>query len=103
MNHSTELFLFYDKLTLFNKLSFPSCLQACGSNNYHSSIENFDNKSESYYKEDCVFNCMVKLDHATKFCQAITRNHPINKKINDSYLKEFETSSKIETLINRYF
>ncbi len=103
MNHSSELFLFYDKLTLFNKYTFPSCLQACGSSNYYTSRANLDNNSEAYYKQDCVFNCMTKFDHATKFCEAITRSHPINKKFNDNYLKEYESATKLENLINKFF
>jgi hypothetical protein len=103
MSHSSELFLFYDKLTLFNKYTFPSCLQACGSKNYYTVRANLENNSQAYYKEDCIFNCMTKFDHATKFCEAVTRNHPINKKFNDNYLKEYENSSKIEDLINKYF
>lgn len=52
---------------------------------------------------DCILTCMTKMDLATKFCEHVTRNHPINKQVKQRFLDYFKEDKKVEELINKLY
>lgn len=103
MSHGNEIFLYYDKMLLFNKVTFPICLEVCGSRNFNKHVDEFTSPELKYEKSMCSFNCFTKFDLATSYCESIVKNHPYNQKINKKFLDNYEKDLKLTKNIEKLF
>lgn len=104
LSHSNELYLEFDKYTLFNKATLRRCLNVCSSKNYLLKPENFTkNQEKALENEECMFNCANKFELATGHVEHAFKNHSVFNNHHKKFDNMYQEDKKVKDLINKLF